>query len=147
MEGGSSKPCAGKAVSPPFGFYPRTDINQSGPTGLLSGLEQKRLRVAGCDHGVLKIRSAHGGPMPEGMLKSQLKGDVFKYRGSRSGGECSPNRLRGKIPQDANGAIGRPEVVTPLRYAVGLIDRNRPDGEVGRPGLKKGMLNAFRRDV
>ena len=76
----------------------------------------------------MKVRAIEARGDPHRIMKAEQAGDVVAHLCGRRGGERDHHRTMGQLPDEiADPQIRRPEILAPLRYAMGPVHRKKGD--------------------
>ena len=135
-----------------LGRPPRAGVDQSrtghGPEHV-ERLPDRVLHVVDAPHEVGPVEPPHDdGRVAERQLLQNVAADLGRRR---RGHGHDGRRVAGRGREERAGlgdlAVGRAEVVAPLRDAVGLVDRQQVDVEARGPGGEQVGLEPLRREV
>ncbi len=103
--------------------------------------------VVAWEYAVSQIGPVEAGHKPCGRAQPQLVLDVIAHLLSGRCGERDERRVFAQLSEYSQVAVVRPELVSPLRDAVGLVHGDQADFKRVQELLETGLNDALRRDV
>ncbi len=126
---------------------PAIDQRRAGPLSFDQPRQPVRAVVAVLEKGERDIGAGESGPEQTGALKPQMAADIVEGPVIGGAGQRKARHFGPATEQRAEILVGGPEIMPPLRDAMGLVERDERQGHALQHAEKRRGRGALGRDV